>query len=170
MPEGKAQGEQIPACIYICPGCWTSPLGDTTACLGLEEPEVRWTHGRSRWPLFCLKKWGVNLLLSSTSNAEQWTVWSYEYGFLGVVRASCSSPTTRLSLAQVPFRLCFTSCKSLQRLSATAFPVPSYVPARRCGLYVLLFPVKPFSFLVSVWEMLWPVEIEQIFAFSPLCE
>ena len=75
--NGRGEGPtraQICACVYICPGCWTSPLGDTTACLGLEEPEVSWTDGRSRWPLFCLKKWGVNLLLSSTLNAEQWIV------------------------------------------------------------------------------------------------
>lgn len=45
-------------------------------------------------------------------------------------------------ITQMPF------CLGLlfQCVPTAAFPVPRYVPARRCGLYVLLFPVKSIFF------------------------
>lgn len=55
-----------------------------------------------------------------------------------------------------------TSCKSLlfQYIPTTAFPVP------RSVLYLCFyFQFSLFFVFVSAWEMLWPVEIEHIFAF-----
>lgn len=64
-------GGPTPAQIHLP---WSLDQPFAWYCLGLEEPEVSWTHGQSLWPLLCLKKWSVDLLLSSTFNAEQWRV------------------------------------------------------------------------------------------------
>lgn len=58
----------------------------------------------------------------------------------------------KIAITQMSFCLCLTSCKSLlfQHIPTAALLVPRFVPARRCGLFVLLFPVKSiFFFLIS---------------------
>lgn len=60
----------------------------------------------------------------------------------------------KIVITQTPFCHPGTSCKSLlfQHLPTTAFPVSRSGPARRCGLFVLLFPVKSIFFPSSVLE------------------
>lgn len=118
----------------------------------------------------CLEKRAVNLLFL---NPEKGTVWlnlwiwpprhcqcllqqPYSKAFIST---STFSPV--FHVLQIPS----TKSLLLHRRSTAALPMPSYVPSGRCGLYMLLLPVKPSSFLVSIWEMLWPVEIEQILHF-----
>lgn len=147
-PRGRP-GMSTNSWLYLhLPWCRTRPLVDTIARLGLEEPGVSWTCNRSRWPVFCPKKWGVNLL-SLTLKAEQWLICLK----LGIWPPRCcrcilQRPMTKFSLPQVPFRPCFPSCKSLQHNSTAAFPVPSYIlpgdMVYMCFVssYIFLFPGK----------------------------
>lgn len=84
-----------------------------------------------------------------------------------------TAASSKASLAQVPFCPRFASHKPLlpQHAPTPAFPGPRLGSAGRSGWSLRAFgPRKDFFFPDKTREMLWPVETEQIFPFSPLCE
>lgn len=166
-------GGECPTRAQVCAHVsFSLAAGDAAVCLCWEEPKVRWIHDRTRWPLFCLRKRGVNLLLSSTSHAKRCTVWFMNVASL-VLSVRPTAATNKASLTQVPFCPCFASRKPLllQHTPTPVFPGPRLGSAGRSGWSLRAFvPSKDFFFPNKTQEMLWLVEIEQIFPFSPLCE
>lgn len=122
-------------CVYVCPGCWASPW---------TEPGLTWTRNGSHWLILCLKKWGVNLLLSLTKLSLHKCLF-----------ACALHPANPFYFSMFP--PLHSQCQDLC--------LPGDV-----GYLCFCFQLSLFFFFISTWEMLWPVEIEHNFSFSPLCE
>lgn len=102
---------------------------------GAAQPQHRFV------PVFTLP-WFLGQPLGSTrSNLDPW--WeSLALTLSQEVGCKFTTFFDEVVITQMPF------CLGLlfQCIPTAAFPVPRFVPARRCGLYVLLFPVKSIFF------------------------
>lgn len=80
--EGTAQPQHRFVPVFTLPGFWASPW---------TVPGVTWTHGGSHWLLLCLKKWGVNLLLSLTrlSLHKCLFAWAFYFSVFPPLHSQC---------------------------------------------------------------------------------